>query len=74
MRNKTMKIECKNWTPKSVLELLKRNPKFNHLIANGKKWYIIINYVKSKLSIDDLQEEEIKKYYNHKISHHPKNK
>jgi hypothetical protein len=60
------KIDCKNYTPKIVLSLLRANNKFNHLIADGKKWDLVINYVKSKLSIDDLQEDEIKRYYKYK--------
>lgn len=58
-----MAIDCKNYEPKGVLQLLKSNPTFNGYIREGRNWNDILAYIKVQLIINDEQEAEIEKYY-----------
>ena len=58
-----MAIDCKNYEPKGVLQLLKSNPTFNRYIMEGRNWDDLLAYIKVQLIINDEQEAEIKKYY-----------
>ncbi len=61
-----MAIDCKNYEPKSVVQLLKSNPTFNRYIREGKNLNDILEFVKVQLIINDEQEAEIKKYHKRK--------
>lgn len=57
-------IDCKTYSKKDVVDIVKHNPIFNQHIAEGRDWNSTITYVKKKLRINKEQESEIKKYYN----------
>jgi len=58
-----MAIDCKNYEPKAVVQLLKSNATFNSYIREGRNWNDTLEFVKVQLIINDEQEAEIKKYY-----------
>ena len=61
-----MPIDCKNYEPKAVVQLLKSNPTFNRYIREGIAWNDLIAFVKVQLIITKEQETEIANYYNSK--------
>lgn len=59
-------IDCKNFTPKTVLQLCKSNPKFNKLITQGSAWVNVQTHLSTKLKLNQEQLAEIKNYYTKK--------
>tara|TARA_R110002110_G_scaffold340576_2_gene550731 strand:- start:734 stop:925 length:192 start_codon:yes stop_codon:yes gene_type:complete len=59
-----MAIDCKTYSPKSVLQLLKGNPTFNRYVREGRNWDDVLAFVKVQLTITQEQEVEIEKYFN----------
>jgi hypothetical protein len=58
-----MPIDCKNYAPKDVLQLLKGNPTFNGYVQEGRNWNDVLTYVKFQMILTKEQELEIEKYY-----------
>lgn len=61
-----MAIDCKNYEPKAVVQLLKSNATFNSYIREGRNWNDTLEFVKVQLIITDEQESEIEKYHKRK--------
>ncbi len=61
-----MPIDCKNYEPKGVLQLLKGNPTFNGYIREGRNWDDLLAFIKVQIIITEEQEAEIEKYFNKK--------
>jgi hypothetical protein len=59
-------INCKHFTPKSTLSLLKANDEFSNLIYNGSDWNTVVKYLSEKLILNEEQIAEIKNYYTKK--------
>jgi hypothetical protein len=56
-------INCKHFTPKSTLSLLKANDEFSSLIRKGSDWNTVLEYISEKLILSKEQIAEIENYY-----------
>lgn len=59
-------INCKHFTPKSTLSLLKANNEFSNLIRKGSDWNTVLEHISEKLILSQEQIEEIKNYHTKK--------
>jgi len=56
-----MKIDCKNYSDSTILQLLKSIPKYNQIIANAKTWSEVNNYLDDNFTMSESQKEYIKR-------------